>query len=312
VSIAACLVVYSFAVAVLGPPLLRRMTRGGDAPRLGVAGWLTAIGSVLVSWLAAASFLIADVASHWNQPLVSCLAMLGGVAMGDVGIAPQLLLLALSAIGAASAAVVVVRVTRSLARMRTSSHDHAQSVRLVGHRTDVEDVVVVEATKPAAYCVTGRPPAIVITTAALAALDDGQLRAVLAHERAHLAGRHPHAVAALRGLATAFPKLALMTDGAEQVSRLLEMCADDAAARRHGRRALLSGLVALSGAAPAGALGAADLAIVARAERLAIPSKYLGRARARAALTSTVTAMAVGPLIIAGLAGSGLLMCGVY
>ena len=45
--------------------------------------------------------------------------------------------------------------------------------------------------EPAAYCVSGRPPAIVVTTAALGALDDRQLDAVVAHERAHLAGHHP-------------------------------------------------------------------------------------------------------------------------
>jgi Zn-dependent protease with chaperone function len=158
--------------------------------------------------------------------------------------------------------------------------------------------------------VSGKPAVIVVTTAALAALDDGQLRAVLAHERAHLAGHHPHVVAVVRGLATVFPNLTLMTEGAKQVSRLLEMCADDAAARRHGRRALLSGLVALSGTAPAAALGAADVAVVARAERLSTPWTYLARARTRAALTSTVTLMAAGPLITVALAASGVLMCG--
>jgi hypothetical protein len=37
VSVAACLLPFSLAVAVLGPLLLRRLTRGGHAPRLGVA-----------------------------------------------------------------------------------------------------------------------------------------------------------------------------------------------------------------------------------------------------------------------------------
>ena len=43
--------------------------------------------------------------------------------------------------------------------------------------------------QPAAYCVPGRPATIVLTSGALAVLDPAQLTAVLAHERAHLAGR---------------------------------------------------------------------------------------------------------------------------
>jgi Zn-dependent protease with chaperone function len=312
VTIAACLLLYSLAVAGLGPPLLRRLNRGGHAPRFGVAAWLTAVGSVLTSWMAAAVFLVTDVTGHWNEPhslIASCLTLLGDVVTGDAGMAAQVLLLAVSAFAAVATAAMVARVARTVARMRACSHDHAQSVRLVGRATDADDVVVVDAAKPAAYCVSGRPPAIVVTTAALAALDDGQLRAVLAHERAHLAGHHAQVVAALRGLAAALPNLTLITDGAKQVSWLLEMCADDAAARRHGQSALLSGLVVLSGAVPAGALAAADVGVIARAERLTTPQTHLAKVRARAALSSAMTMMAAGPLITAALAASGALIC---
>jgi Zn-dependent protease with chaperone function len=171
--------------------------------------------------------------------------------------------------------------------------------------------VVIEAAQPAANCVSGRPSAIVVTTAALAALDNPQLAAVLAHERAHLTGRHSLVVTGLRGLATVFPHLGLMTEGLQEVSRLLEMCADDAAARRHGTGALLSGLLTLCRAAPAEALAAADLAVLARAERLAAAPQDQAHAKARAALISVVTALAAGPLITAALAASGALMCGV-
>jgi hypothetical protein len=39
-------------------------------------------------------------------------------------------------------------------------------------------------------CVSGRHPMVIVTTGALRALDAGQLDAVLAHARAHLAGLH--------------------------------------------------------------------------------------------------------------------------
>jgi uncharacterized membrane protein len=136
-----------------------------------------------------------------------------------------------------------------------------------------------------------------VTSAARAALDDRELAAVLAHERAHLAGHHSLIVSALRALAALFPRFRLMTEGAQQVSRLLEMCADDVAARRHSGRALLSGLITLCTAAPAEALAAADLAVLARGERLARPAQELAKVKTRAALTSVIAIMAAGPLI---------------
>jgi Zn-dependent protease with chaperone function len=287
VNAAVGLLLYGLAVVVVGPPLLHRLTRGGQVPRFGVAAWLTAIASVLITWVAAAVAVVVDVVGHWNHGhfVAACLAALLGVATGDAGMLPRLALIALAIATAIAAAATVVRLTRTMIRIRSRAHGHAQAVRIVGRRTADRDVVILEAAEPAAYCVSGRPPAIVVTSAALGALDDRELKAVVAHERAHLSGHHPHLVAALRSLAAVFPRVALFTTGAEQVSRLLEMCADDVAARRYGRGPLLSGLLALSGVAPAGALGAADVAVLARAERLTAPRAQLALARSRAALT---------------------------
>jgi beta-lactamase regulating signal transducer with metallopeptidase domain len=313
VSIAVCLVLYSLAVLVAGPPVLRRLTRYGHAPRLAVAAWLTAIGTVVLTWLAAAGIVIVQVSNHWKYPrilLATCLARLHGVLTDSAGIAPQVTLGVIVAAVALTATLAGARLARTVSRMRASAHEHAQAVRLVGHRTGDADVVVVEAAEPAAYCVSGRPPAIVVTSGALAALDDRELAAVLAHERAHLAGHHSLVTTTLRGLAAAFPGLTLIREGATQVSRLLEMCADDASARRHGSRALLSGLIALCGAAPAEALAAADVAVLARAERLTVPPTDPAIARARAALIGVVAVMVAGPVMTAALAASGALMCG--
>ncbi|MCH9728553.1 MAG: M56 family metallopeptidase [Actinomycetia bacterium] len=312
--IAACLLLYSLLVVVAGPPLLRRLTRGGQAPRLGVAAWLAAISTALISTAAAVVAVGAQVIGQWNHRqylIVSCVAQLRVIATGQVGPLPRIALLGLGLAAAVAMGVAAARLARTFAGMRRRSHDHAEAVHLVGRRTSTPDVRVLDADKPAAYCVSGRPPAIVVTSAAMAALDEHQLGAVVAHERAHLAGRHPHIVAILRGLATAFPRLALITEGAEDVSRLLEMCADDVAARRHGRETLLTGLLAMSGAVPAGALGAAEVAVLERAERLTgSRADQMIHTRRTAALTSMVMMTAAGPLIIAALAASGVLMCG--
>ena len=103
--------------------------------------------------------------------------------------------------------------------------------------------------RPAAYCVPGRPAPIVVTSGALAVLDAPQLTAVLAHERAHLAGRH-HRHRTDPRPDRGFPAVPLFTRGAAEVARLTEMCADDAAARREGRAPLAAALLAIaSGAA---------------------------------------------------------------
>lgn len=193
--------------------------------------------------------------------------------------------------------------------MRTHTFAHADAVRLVG-RSYGNDVVVIDASEAAAYCVAGRPPAIVVTTAALAALDQTQLAAVVAHERAHLDGRHAYVVAAARGPTAALPRCGLVASAASQISSLLEMCADDAAARRHGRQPLLAGLLTLSGAAtPAHGMAAANIAVLARAERLSDPPRRFARIQSQITLSGAVAAMAATPLAIVTLSLSGVLIC---
>jgi len=313
VTIAACLLLYSVLLVVFAPPLLSSLTKAGHAPRCGVAAWLIAIGSVLLTWVAVAILVLFDLIEHWRHGgsfVVACVQLLCDVAAGKAGTVPQLMLLVGAAAVVAIAGVSGIRLTRTIWRLRAQAQGHAQSVRLVGHPTAERDVYIMDAAERTAYCVSGKPPAIVVTSAAVAALDDEELRAVLAHERAHLDGHHPRVVTTLRGLALVFPWLALFTRGAAEVSRLLEMCADDVAARRYGHQVLLTGLMALAGGSPAAALGAADIAVLNRAQRLAVPPAHRARLRAQAALTSASTIIACAPLATLMLGVSGVLMCG--
>jgi Zn-dependent protease with chaperone function len=182
---------------------------------------------------------------------------------------------------------------------------------VVGRRVDGLDAVVLDAPERLAYCVAGRPSAIVVTSAMLDALDDRHLRAVLAHEHAHLAGRHHQILAFTRGLAAIMPRVELFSTGARELARLLEMCADDAAARRHGARTLLDALLAMSDGAPApiGTLGSTGVDVLARAERLALPTAVGGRWRTRTLLSGVTLFVVGGPLLTAVLAATGLAMC---
>jgi Zn-dependent protease with chaperone function len=314
VSVAICLLLYSFVVAVFGPRLLVRLTRTVVAPRLAVTAWLAAISSVLISWAVAVGFLAVDVMRHWGRPgrvVNICIATLRQVASGGSGLLLQAALLSLTAAATAALGVVGLRLGRSLLRARTRTHQHAMQTRVVGRRVDGLDAVVLDAPERAAYCVAGRPNTIVVTSAALDALDDRHLSAVLAHERAHLAGHHHQILSVTRGLAAILPWIDLFTTADHEVARLLEMCADDAAARRHGSRTLLRALLALSGCAPLprGALGATGVDVVARAERLATPVAAGDRLWGRTVLGMATLLVAAGPLLTGLLAAFGLAAC---
>jgi ABC-type nickel/cobalt efflux system permease component RcnA len=71
------------------------------------------------------------------------------------------------------------------------------------------------------------------------------------------------------------------------------MCADDAAARRSGRRALIAALLAMStgAAVPAAALAATACAVTARVQRLLEPPRRARRARYGLALCTVTLLM---------------------
>ncbi|MCB0947809.1 MAG: M56 family metallopeptidase [Mycobacterium sp.] len=303
---------YVVLVLVAGPEVLLRITADGRAPRMAIAAWLTAIVTVLGCSVAAISLLLVETAGHWVSPdalLASCLERLQAILLGQAGWQAGVIAAGAVTISVGSLVAISFRIGRALSRMRTHTFAHADAVRMVG-KPKGSNVVVIEATEPAAYCVTGRPPAIVVTTAALAILSRAQLAAVIAHERAHLHGRHAYVIAAVRGLAAALPRIRLFASAAAQICSLLEMCADDSAARRHGHQPLLAGLLTLSGAvtAPPG-LAAASVAVLARAERLTHPHRGLAQIQSRVTLSGAVAAMAAPPLTIITLSLSGALIC---
>ncbi|WP_280316571.1 M48 family metalloprotease [Nocardia wallacei] len=313
-SVAIGLFLYAVVVAAAAPRLLPRLTRHGVLPGLGVLAWLTLIVSALGSWSVALVVALADLTHSWfrpDGPVLSGLHEAEEIAVGHAGFAAQLGLMGLTGALSVAALVLGVRLARLHRRMRLRAREHAEALRLTGrrvHRHDIGDVVVLESDERAAYCVEGVPNVVVVTSGAMAALADDELAAVLAHEHAHLRHRHPLLLTIMRGLATTFPRLRLCTVGAREVARLLEMCADDSAVRRHGRAPLLSGLLALSGAAPSGALAASGVDVLARAERLAMP-RAGWHVQTRAGLLTGIALGVSGPLLFAATAASGILLC---
>ncbi|MFF1344205.1 M56 family metallopeptidase [Streptomyces sp. NPDC058290] len=109
---------------------------------------------------------------------------------------------------------------------------------------------------PDAYALPGRPGRIVVTSGMLRALSAAEREALLAHERAHLTGRHHLFTAAVELAALCHPALRALR---EPLAYALERCADEDAAHAVGDRRLT-----------AQAIGKAALA--ARAAHAACPA----------------------------------------
>lgn len=295
---------YGAVLAWLCPALLDRLTRNGLSPRLSVAVWLAAIAVAAGVWVVAGVGLIANfTVVHWGaDPVRYCLDVV--LAVHRFGWIGDLVLIAAAFAGVIGTALAARRIVRTMRRLSARSCEHAYAAHMLGAAGD--GVVVVPSDKRAAYCVAGRPSAIVVTSAAVSSLQADELSAVLAHERAHLRGRHPQLMMLLKALAATLPRLPLVRVGAEAVGRLVEMSADDAAARRYGRDTLLGGLLALAGQprATGTALAAGDTAILARAMRLADPAGVGARLRQQMVLVAVLATVIVAPVTLLVLAHS--------
>src|SRR6266568_1663774 len=209
------------------------------------------------------------------------------------------LLAIVTSLAGAVLARTAVTATTHLRAVGRQALRHAQTARLAGHPEPALGAVLLDHPQPAAYCVAGRHPTVVLTTGAVAALDPAQLDAVLAHERAHLAGHHHLLLAMARIGRQVLPFIPLMRDADAQVARLVELHADDAATQACDPGPLAAALVVLATAAsPAPTLAAAVTDTVQRIHRLLGPAEPLGPVR-RQMLRATVAVLALIPLLLA-------------
>ena len=245
-TVAAVLVAYAAGLGILGPRMLGRAKWTARAPMLAIVTYLAAGWSVIAA-LGLAGLTLAVHATALGGGLShligACVHRLratygtpGGATVAGLG---------LTLAGAVAARTALTAMTHFRAAGRQALR-HAQTARLVGQPEPALGAVLVEHAQPAAYCVAGRQPTVILTTGAVQALDPGQLDAVLAHERAHLAGRHHRLVAMARIGREVLPFLPLMRDAEEQVARLVELHADDAATRARDPRLLATALVVLA------------------------------------------------------------------
>ncbi len=134
----------------------------------------------------------------------------------------------------------------------------ADAYRAAGRLPGRGQAVVLDDQAASAYALPGRPGRIVVTAGMLEALDDTGRAALLAHERAHLAGFHHLFTSAARLAAAVNP---LLRPAARAVEYTVERWADEEAAEVVGDRCLV-----------AHAIGRAALAATRRRPPRAMPA----------------------------------------
>lgn len=298
-TVAVVLALYSLAASVYLPRLLGRARWADRAPRLAIMVWQAACASVVASALLVA-FVLAVPASLVGHGLAglfeACASMLSDGA--DLTVAPLL-----------AAAALLVRITYCgaavLLRARAERRRHAEMLALLGRHDGGLDAIVVDYDERLAYCLPGRQGRAVITTAALRDLSAEQTAAVLAHEQAHLRGRHHLVLAGGEALARAFRGVPLFERARSETARLVELLADDVAARRHPRILIATAVVTLAtGRVPAFTLGAGGETALTRVRRMLSPEAPLGRGERVAGLLA-VGLLLTGPAAVALVPGVG-------
>jgi len=298
----AVLLAYAVLVGLALPHALVRAGWTQRAPGLAVLVWQ----GLLLSFVSSLVLLTHHVVvpdRHVHGGVFGFLHVCGaaaadGVAAAGAGEAAQLLLpLAAGLWPLGWYALTVARAYRSRRR-------HAAQLDILARPAPDLPAVLVEHAVPAVYCLPGRLRRVVLTRGALDVLSPPQLHAVLAHEQAHLAGRHHLVTAATEAFAHAFPGLPLARLARADTAVLLEMVADDRAARSHSPSALAEAMCEVAAArTPGFAFGLGGSAVLLRVRRLLHPRRGPHPAAwwSTAALTLAATVL---PFVVA--CGPGL------
>ncbi len=299
------LLAYAVVAGTWGASWLRDARWPAAAPRLAIAAWQALAISVLLA-VGAAGLALAVNFSHVSSDLAVLFdlcadslqhgyASPGGNATALLGIALFLAVVSRTLWCASHAVYVDVRDRRA----RVAILD------MVGSRDVVPGALVIDHATPYAFCVGGRRHRVVVTSGLLGTLSNDELRAVLAHEAAHLRQRHHVAILICRALfGSLAPFLPAFRSAMPLVRLYAELSADDCARTRVGARPLRAALTTLAcGPAPAGTLAASAHDVEARLVRLSGGRRRLGLLGSALASIGIGTAilvpltLAAGPLV---------------
>jgi Zn-dependent protease with chaperone function len=258
---------------------------------IGLAGGLSIIGALLVHGLA-----------PWGSSLpAAAWAVVRGHPAGEPVRGDHWVTLTLAAVLAAELLGVLLL---SWVRTARTRRRHRALLGLVVQPTAHPDARLLDHPAPVAFCIPGARPLLVLSSGMVAELDDDQLAAVVAHERAHLREHHHLLLLPFVAWEAALPVLPAAARAHAAVRELVEMRADDVALRLlpdGSRRTLAKAIVAAaggSGGVPAGALAVTGSAVGARVVRLLEPARPLPAAARAAALCSAVLLLLVPTFLL--------------
>jgi Zn-dependent protease with chaperone function len=250
---------------------------------IGLAGGLSMIGALLVHGLAPWGHSLPE--AVWS---VLTLHPADDAIRGDHWVTLTLAtVLALELVGVLL--LSWVRTTRTRRR-------HRELLELVVQPSaELPDTRLLEHPALVAFCIPGARPLLVLSSGMVAELDDDELAAVVAHERAHLRERHHLLLLPFVAWEAALPVLPAAARAHAAVRELVEMRADDVALGSLSggapRRTLARAIVAAAGGAggsgvPSGALAVTGSATGARVVRLLEAPRPLPTGARWAALVS--------------------------
>ena len=298
------LLLFAAVVSTLAPQVLTRAGWAYRSPRLGIVAWY----GTLVAVLSAVGVAVVSLVAPWqgaDAPVCMLWRWCVQAAAGGYGTAGRVVVTAATVVGAAIAAQLLVTAVRVVGAASTRRDRHMQILTLAGRISPELDATVVDHPHPAAYVVGGSTRRVVVTTGAIDVLAGPELAAVLAHEKAHTAGRHDLLVDGIRLLEKAFPRVGLFTAARGELCRLVELRADEVATVHHApislARAMVTMATAASRARPApaspmlaGALSATGGDAIERLHRLLTPPMPL-RGAHRAMIGAGAAALALAP-----------------
>lgn len=263
--------VLTLLASLLAIAALLRSRLTWRAPRTALLLWQATGLTLILSVIGTA--LALGLAPYRLGILPAITAFSHDLARGEspAGITPLHLLL--TGCGIAVTVWIALAFARSAASVAALRRRQRSLLGLITHPHPVlREALVVEHPAVAAYCVPGRKAAIVVSTGSLELLTDQELQAVLAHERAHTRERHDLVLLPFAALHRAFPAVRHIGAMLEAVALLVEMRADDRAARDNDHLSLVTALRRFRAchrlATPPGALGGADHDLDARIGRL--------------------------------------------
>jgi Zn-dependent protease with chaperone function len=294
------LLIVAGATAVVMPRALVSAEWVRRSPKLGIAAWfatLTAVtvgaGGALLTWIA-----------PWQGPHAFACRLwhwCTDAADGEHGPAGQILLsVAVLAAAALSTRLAVAGVTVARSAATRRGH-HRYLLSMVGTFAPQWDATVIDDPRPAAYMLAGPLRQIVLTRGAVEALSSDEIAAVIAHERAHAAGRHDLLIDWARLLSTAFPRVGVFAAARTHLTRLIEIRADDIAIAHRDPLCLARALVTMASmmADTSGqpVLAATGGDAMQRLDRLLSPPPRLTRLHVWT-ITAALVTLATSPILV--------------